>query len=62
MWELNGGRFWGHKPGFWWAGCAGKVIDVLGSRKTVLTFELGHERLDLETDCDVNSFLLLVAG
>lgn len=35
---------------------------ALGSRKAALTFELGDERLDLETDCDVNAFLLLVAG
>lgn len=32
------------------------------SRKPALTLEMGGERLDLETDCDVDAFLLLAAG
>lgn len=35
---------------------------ALGSRRMALTLKLGGNRLNLETDCDVNSFFLLVTG
>lgn len=53
--EVNGGGTRGHKPGL-------EQAAAPGSRKTALTLELGGDRLDLKTNCDINSFLLLVAG
>lgn len=40
----------------------GQGLGFGATRRTALTLEGGDERLDLETDCDVNTFLLLVAG
>lgn len=52
---MNGGGTRGHKPGL-------EQAAAPESRKTALTLELGGDRLDLKTNCDINSFLLLVAG
>ena len=48
--DVSGGRSWGQRLG------------LGATQRTALTLEGGDERLDLETDCDVNAFLLLVAG
>lgn len=48
--EVSGGGSWGQGLG------------LGATRRTALTLEGGDERLDLETDGEVNAFLLLVAG
>lgn len=43
-------------------GSCGQELGFGATRRTALTLEGGDERLDLETNRDVNAFLLLVAG